>query len=207
MPSSHPLRAAVFLCLGLSLAAAQAQTAAAAPQAAEPVSANAPVRKVAAPERIAPSARPAHSATTPSAAPPSKPTAPSRQTPGSARGSDAEPSAAAPPEQLRAAERVMYGRYQCDEGQQVRVSALAQHPGFVGIEHGARRYFMRPLESSSGAIRLEGLNGETLVVQIASKSMLLNVKTGQRILDGCVRVEAEPTLQGAPLNHPAPTRP
>jgi hypothetical protein len=45
---------------------------------------------------------------------------------------------------------------------------------------------MKPVESQTGAIRLEDVKGETLVVQIAAKSMLLNVKTGQRLLDGCV---------------------
>ena len=36
---------------------------------------------------------------------------------------------------------------------------------------------MKPVLSSTGAIRLEDVRGETLMVQIASKSMLLNVKT------------------------------
>ena len=45
---------------------------------------------------------------------------------------------------------------------------------------------MKPVLSSTGAIRLEDVRGETLMVQIASKSMLLNVKTAQRIVDDCV---------------------
>ena len=45
---------------------------------------------------------------------------------------------------------------------------------------------MKPVLSATGAIRLEDVRGETLMVQIASKSMLLNVKTAQRIVDDCV---------------------
>ena len=48
-----------------------------------------------------------------------------------------------------------------------------------------------PLKSSpeaitTGAVRLEDVKGETLMVQISSKSMLLNVKTAHRIVDDCV---------------------
>jgi hypothetical protein len=184
--------------LSLGGALTLAGQATATPNGAEPQGSTpslAPVRKAASPERPAPSRASGQAAN------------PSRKPQSAAHGLDAEPRAAASAEQLRAAERVMYGRYQCEEGQQVRVSAPALHPGYVSLEHGARRYWMRPLQSSSGAIRLEGLTGETLVVQIASKSMLLNVKTGQRILDGCVRVEAETTLQGDGPANPAPTRP
>jgi hypothetical protein len=40
--------------------------------------------------------------------------------------------------------------------------------------------------SSTGAVRLEDVGGETLMVQIASKSMLLNVKQGKRLVDECI---------------------
>ena len=49
---------------------------------------------------------------------------------------------------------------------------------------------MKPVLSSTGAIRLEDVHGETLMVQIASKSMLLNVKTARRIVDECVSARA-----------------
>jgi dihydropteroate synthase len=45
---------------------------------------------------------------------------------------------------------------------------------------------MKPVQSSTGAIRLEDVTGETLLVQISNKSMLLNVKTGHRVVDDCV---------------------
>ena len=88
--------------------------------------------------------------------------------------------------QLAAAERVYYGTYACDLDKTVQVSSLPKYPGYAELRFGKSVYIMKPVESSTGAIRLEDVKGETLVVQIAAKSMLLNVKTGQRILDGCV---------------------
>ena len=97
----------------------------------------------------------------------------------------ADPTAASPA-QLAAAERVYYGTYNCELDKTVQVSTLPKFPGYAELRFGKSVYVMKPVESATGAIRLEDVKGETLVVQIAAKSMLLNVKTGQRILDGCV---------------------
>lgn len=88
--------------------------------------------------------------------------------------------------QLAAAERVYYGTYNCEFDKTVQVSTLPKFPGYAELRFGKSVYVMKPVESQTGAIRLEDVKGETLVVQIAAKSMLLNVKTGQRLLDGCV---------------------
>ena len=97
----------------------------------------------------------------------------------------AEPAAASPA-QLAAAERVYYGTYNCELDKTVQVSTLPKFPGYAELRFGKSVYMMKPVESTTGAIRLEDVKGETLVVQIAAKSMLLNVRTGQRLLDGCV---------------------
>ena len=97
----------------------------------------------------------------------------------------AEPEAATPA-QLAAAERVFYGNYNCELDKSLQVSTLPKYPGYAELRFGKSVYMMKPVESTTGAIRLEDVKGETLVVQIAAKSMLLNVKTGQRILDGCI---------------------
>jgi hypothetical protein len=115
--------------------------------------------------------------------------APLPRPPVAAPQSDPEPTSPATPEELRAAERVFYGTYHCEDNQTVLVSTMPKYPGYVVLKHNAREYNMRASESPTGAILLEGINGETKVVQIANKSMLLNVKTGQRILDGCVSEE------------------
>jgi hypothetical protein len=46
-------------------------------------------------------------------------------------------------------------------------------------------WLMKPVASDTGAVRLEDVKGQALLVQIPVKSMLMNVRTGQRILDGC----------------------
>jgi hypothetical protein len=97
----------------------------------------------------------------------------------------AEPVAASPA-QLAAAERVFYGTYLCEFDKSVQVSSIPKFPGYAELRFGKSVYVMKPVASETGAIRLEDVKGETLVVQIANKSMLLNVKTGQRLLDGCV---------------------
>jgi len=92
----------------------------------------------------------------------------------------------AQPDQVKAAELVFYGPYDCEFKQTVSISQSPKYSAYVDVKHGAKTWLMKPVVSSTGAIRLEDVRGETLMVQIASKSMLLNVKSAQRIVDDCV---------------------
>ncbi len=92
----------------------------------------------------------------------------------------------AQPDQVKAAELVYYGMYECEFSQTVSIAQSAKHSSYVDVKHGKHDWLMRPVLSSTGAIRLEDVRGETLMVQIAAKSMLLNVKTAQRIVDACI---------------------
>lgn len=92
----------------------------------------------------------------------------------------------APPDQVKAAELVYYGVYDCEFQQTVNITQSQKHSAYVDVKSGKGGWLMKPVLSSTGAIRLEDVRGETLMVQIASKSMLLNVKTAQRIVDDCV---------------------
>jgi hypothetical protein len=65
------------------------------------------------------------------------------------------------------------------------------------VKHLKSVYVMKPVLSSTGAIRLEDVRGETLMVQIAAKSMLLNVKTGHRIVDACVSPKQRELMEAA----------
>ena len=98
----------------------------------------------------------------------------------------AAPVPDAQPDQVKAAELVFYGAYDCEFSQTVNITQSAKHSAYVDVRHGKRDWLMKPVLSSTGAIRLEDVRGETLMVQIAAKSMLLNVKTAQRIVDDCV---------------------
>lgn len=92
----------------------------------------------------------------------------------------------AQPDQVKAAELVFYGSYDCEFQQSVHVVQSAKHPAYVDVKFGSGTWLMKPVLSSTGAIRLEDTRGETLMVQIASKSMLLNVKAGKRLVDECI---------------------
>lgn len=92
----------------------------------------------------------------------------------------------ATPDQVKAAEMVYYGAYDCEFQQTVSITQSQKHSAYVDVKHSKGTWLMKPVLSGTGAIRLEDVRGETLMVQIASKSMLLNVKTAQRIVDDCV---------------------
>lgn len=99
-------------------------------------------------------------------------------------------------DQVAAAERVFYGDYQCEFKQMVYVKASEQHPAYVELKHGASTYLMKPVVSPTGAVRLEDVKNNTLMVQISSKSMLMNVTAGTRMLDGCVSAKQRELMDG-----------
>jgi hypothetical protein len=122
----------------------------------------------------------------------------------SARKAAAAPVAAfvvpdATPEQVEAAEKVYYGRYDCEFAQTVHIDKSPKNAAYVDVGHGKSQWLMKPVLSSTGAIRLEDVRGETLMVQIASKSMLLNVKTARRIVDECISPSQRAHLDAAKL--------
>lgn len=103
----------------------------------------------------------------------------------------------ASPEQIDAAQRVYYGSYECEAGLSVDVVADPKHDSYVLVKHMKSSYVMKPVLSSTGAVRLEDVRGESLMVQIAAKSMLLNTKTGQRIVDACISPKQKELMAAA----------
>ena len=89
-------------------------------------------------------------------------------------------------EQLQAAERVLIGRYQCEFGKLAAIDRNDTNEGYFNLKLGKQSWVMKPVQSSTGAIRLEDVKGVTLLIQILTKSMVMDVKAGHRILDGCV---------------------
>ena len=92
----------------------------------------------------------------------------------------------ATPDQVKAAELVFYGSYDCEFSQNVSVVQSTKYPAYADVKFGQGTWLMKPVLSSTGAIRLEDVRGQTLMVQIASKSMLLDVKAGKRLVDDCI---------------------
>jgi hypothetical protein len=98
------------------------------------------------------------------------------------------PVALAPADQaqLDAAERTYFGAYECDFKQTIDVGMNAKTPGYVDVKFGKAVYTMKPVLSSTGALRLEDVKGVGLLIQIANKSMLMDTKAGKRLVDDCV---------------------
>ena len=118
---------------------------------------------------------------------PAKPAAAAKPVGKSARRAPVEPTLPqALPEQIDAAGRVYYGAYECELNQSVTIAKSEKHAAYVDVRSGKSTWLMRPVLSTTGVVRLEDVKGETLMVQIAAKSMLLNVKAGRRIVDACV---------------------
>ena len=89
-------------------------------------------------------------------------------------------------EQLEAAKLAYLGDYECEFKQSIKIEPSAKKEGYVDVHHLKQVYVMKPVRSSTGALRLEDVTGRTLMIQIANKSMLLDVKIGQRIVDDCI---------------------
>ena len=101
------------------------------------------------------------------------------------------------PEQVKAAEMVYYGKYECEFNQTVDIEQSPKYSSYVTVRHGKGEWLMKPVLSSTGAIRLEDMRGETLMVQIATKSMLLNTMTARRIVDDCVSPKQRELVEAA----------
>jgi hypothetical protein len=109
----------------------------------------------------------------------------------------------ATPDQEKAAELVYFGVYECEFNQNVNILASTMHHFYFDVKHGKRTWLMKPVISSTGAVRLEDVRGETLMVQIASKSMLLNVKTRHRLVDACISPRQRELLEATKTSEPA----
>ena len=93
---------------------------------------------------------------------------------------------AASAEQKAAASYAHMGAYACEFNEVVTVNASPQHEAYVDVHHHKAKWTMKPVLSSTGALRLEDVHGRMLMLQIANKSMLMDTKLGQRVVDGCV---------------------
>ncbi|MEP6722157.1 MAG: hypothetical protein ABJA77_11960 [Variovorax sp.] len=90
---------------------------------------------------------------------------------------------------LAVAKRVSLGKAQCELGADVTVTADEKKPGFFTISTKGMRYRMHPVESRTGAIRLEDPHAGAMWLQLGNKSMLMNQKQGLRIADECQTAE------------------
>jgi hypothetical protein len=96
---------------------------------------------------------------------------------------------AANSEQLVAASQAYVGAYDCEFKQTLSVTKHSVD-GYVVVTFSSKAYTMKPVRSSTGAVRLEEVaGGPMLMVQIPTKSMLMDTVRGRRIVDACVHEE------------------
>lgn len=137
----------------------------------------------------------AHAAQTPAA----KPAAPAKKA--AAKAPVDEPLPPSTGEQNAAASMTYFGHYDCEMNQAVEVSLNPKYDGYIDVTFGKQKYTMKPVLSSTGALRLEDVKGQALLLQIAYKSMLMDIKAGRRMVDECVHEKqmlAKKAAEGQP---------
>ncbi len=85
---------------------------------------------------------------------------------------------------LAMAKRVYTGVIPCELGANVKVTPL-KRDGFFLVVNRLNRFVMHPVESRTGAIRLEDPARGAMWLQLGNKSMLMSQKMGQRLADEC----------------------
>lgn len=86
--------------------------------------------------------------------------------------------------ELEVARQVHVGDMPCELGASVRVRPARRDGLFVVMTKG-HRFLMHPVESRTGAIRLEDPKRGAMWLQLGNKSMLMSQKLGQRLADEC----------------------
>jgi hypothetical protein len=98
----------------------------------------------------------------------------------------AQQHAALSADQVSTADRVLTGQSRCEFDQSVNVAAVPGQKGWFNVEYKGHSYMMAPEATTTGAVRLEDKKAGMMWLQIANKSMLMNSKIGQRMVDNCV---------------------
>jgi hypothetical protein len=96
--------------------------------------------------------------------------------------------------QMQAAARVMTGDIDCEFDQKITLKAVDGQPGHFHLGFKKVTYRMVPQETTTGAVRLEDKKAGVVWLQIPSKSMLMNARIGQRMVDACLHAEQRAAL-------------
>ena len=116
---------------------------------------------------------------------------------------DEDPNIKLTPEDIEMAKRVFVGKIACELGNSVTLTASTRRPGFFVVQTKGMRFSMHPVESRTGAIRLEDPKRGAMWLQLGNKSMLMSQKLGQRLADECMSPE-QTTLAEELKNNPRP---
>ena len=88
--------------------------------------------------------------------------------------------------QRELAQQVEVGRFPCEFGVFVSLQQDARAPGYFLAQHGKNSYWLAPVASATGAVRLEDRKAGVVWLQLNSKSMLMSEKLGRRLVDACM---------------------
>ena len=83
-----------------------------------------------------------------------------------------------------------------------RLEHDAAQPGYFNLHGKGFRYRMRPVVTSTGAIRLEDAKAGAVWLQLANKSMLMDQKKGRRVADECANSEQLAYAENMKTNPP-----
>ena len=145
---------------------------------------------------------------------------------------DDDPAVKLTPADLEVAKLVHVGDIPCELGATVHITPHKRE-GFFIVRTGIQRFRMHPVESKTGAIRLEDPVAEAMWLQLGNKSMLMSQKMGRRLADECMspaqaavaeelkknpmpslleplppeKAASAPQAQAAPARRPRPRRP
>jgi hypothetical protein len=106
------------------------------------------------------------------------------------------------PQELSIAERVHVGHLPCELGASIRMIADAHTPGYFDLQGKGYKYRMRPVATSTGAIRLEDEKAGAVWLQLANKSMLMDQKNGRRLADECAHPDQVAVANDMRINPP-----
>ncbi|MBC7649060.1 MAG: hypothetical protein H7197_08105 [Vitreoscilla sp.] len=116
---------------------------------------------------------------------------------------DEDPNVTLTAADVAIAERVFVGVIPCELGASVTITASKLRPGFFVVQTGKMRFRMHPVESRTGAVRIEDPKQGAMWLQLGNKSMLMSQKLGQRLADECMSPE-QVTLADELKKNPRP---
>jgi len=106
--------------------------------------------------------------------------------------------------ELAVAAQVHVGALPCELGKVVHMERDATTAGMFRLHMDQQRYRLRPVESRTGAVRLEDAHQGVVWIQLANKSMLMSQKLGRRLADECAGESQQQVAAALKLN-PAPS--
>ena len=102
-----------------------------------------------------------------------------------ARPVDDNPATKLSENDLAVAKQVITGDIPCELGATVHITP-DKREGFFIVRAGIQRFRMHPVDSRTGAIRLEDPVAGAMWLQLGNKSMLMSQKMGKRLADDCM---------------------